>query len=131
MMTLRQWTPFRGRPNRFIRAEGMRVSMSPRGDFRLNKVAWEALGSPEAVEFMFDMINGVIGIAPIEAWREFAFPVIPEKQSGGKRIHASPFCRHFMLQTPRTVVFNTIEIDDQGVMTLPIESLTAVSRRAR
>ena len=131
MYTLKHWTKFGGRPNAYIRSEGMRVTLGPRGDIYLNEKAWDAFGQPAAVALMFDAIRRVIGLEPADSWQPNSFPVRTKKKSGGKVIHASPFCVHFMIRTMRTVLFNTIEIDEKGVMSLPLDSITAITRGSK
>ena len=131
MYTLKHWTRFQGQPNAYVRRDGLRVTLGPRGDIYLNVKAWEALGCPGAVELLFDRGRRVIGLVPTEAWQPNSFPVKHKIRAYGKVIHASPFCQHFMIKPMRTALFNDIEIDDQGVMSLPLDSITAVTRGSR
>ena len=135
MHNIKVWTKFGGRPNKRPHCEGrIRVTLSPRGRFYLNAIAWEALGKPEAVELMLDLPRGVIGIAPAETWQENAFHLRPKdkKRGQGKVIFASPFCTHFNVRPQkRTLVFNNSEIDEDGVLSLPLESLSVSGKGAR
>ena len=131
LMNFKHWTRFQGRPNSAVRSDGLRVTINPKGCIRLNLKAWEALGCPEAVELLFDKRRGVIGILKTETWAENAFPTKPESNGRGRRIFASPFCRHIELNARRTMLFNTAEVDDEGVLSLPLESLTAVTLESR
>jgi len=107
----------------------MRVTLDRKGVIYLNREAWAALGKPEAVELLFDPGRRVIGLQKTDAWRPNAFPVKHKRTATGKTINASPFCNHFMIWTNRVVLFNTVEIDDEGIMSLPIDSLTVASRK--
>jgi hypothetical protein len=49
--------------------------MSPKKVILLNRVAFEALGGPAAVELLFDETRKVIGLKPIERNRRNAFLV--------------------------------------------------------
>lgn len=131
MYTVKRWTRFSGRPNSYLCSTDMRVTMGPRGDIYLNKIAWERMGQPEAVELMFDPGRGVIGIEVVDAWKEDSFPVRPKKRAHGKVIHASPFCVHWKLKPARTIVFNEAHIDEKGVLELPLSSITAVERGSK
>lgn len=131
MYTIKRWTTFSGRPNSYMRSTDMRVTLGPRGDIYLNKIAWEKMGEPEAVELMFDGGRGVIGIQVVEQWKEDSFPVRHKKHADGKVIHANPFCVHVKLKPARTVIFNEAHIDEKGVLELPLSSITAVGLGSR
>lgn len=131
MYTLKHWTRFQGHPNAYIRRDGLRVTLGPRGDIYLNVKAWEALECPKAVELLFDRGRRVIGLVRAEPWHPNSFPVRHKVRANGKVIHASPFCSHFMIKPLRTALFNDIEIDEQGVMSLPLDSITAVTRGSK
>ncbi len=127
METLKYWTKFRGRPNSYIRSDGLRITINARGNIYMNDRGWETFGRPEAVELMFDVGRRVIGVKSVPAWQPGSFPVRHRKK-GGKMIHASPFCVHFALKPNCTAVFNQAHIDEGGILSLPIDSLTASGR---
>ncbi len=131
MYTLKHRTTFRGRPNNAVRSEGLRVTVNSRGSIYINNISWQALGCPEAVELMFDQGRRVIGLKPVDAWQPNSFPVRHKTQSTGKVIHANPFCVHFAIRPLRTAIFNQAHIDEDGVMSLPLDSITAVSTGSR
>lgn len=107
------------------------MTLGPRGDIYMNGIGWECLGKPEAVELMFDKNRDVIGLKKVPTWQEDSFPVRHKKGSSGKIIHASPFFAHLAIRAARTMLFNQAHIDDEGVMALPLEGLTAVTRGGR
>ena len=131
MYTIKHWTRFGGKPNAYIRSEGMRVTVGPRGDIYVNEKAWEALGRPPAVILLFDAIRRVIGLEPAESWEPNSFPLREKKRCKGRIIHASPFFVHFMIKTSRTVLFNKIDLDEKCVMSLPLDSITAITRGSK
>ena len=53
------------------------------------------------------------------------------KETRGKVISASAFCTHFLIKMMRTALFNEIEIDADGIMSLSLDTISAVSRGAR
>lgn len=128
MYTVKRWKRFSGKPNSYIRSTDMRVTMGPRGDIYLNKIAWERMGEPDAVELLFDEGRGVIGLEVAEAWEEDSFPVRHKKKASGKVIHANPFCVTYDLKPARTVVFNEAHIDEKGVLELPLATMTVSAR---
>lgn len=109
----------------------MRVTLGPRGDIYLNLKAGEAIGRPEAVDLLFDWGRRVIGLIPAKPWVPNSFPVRLKFRGNGHVIHASPFCVHFLIKPQRTVIFNEVQIDDQGIMSLPLDSITAVTRGSK
>ena len=109
----------------------MRVTINSRGVIYLNIRAWTALGSPSAVEMMFDKHRNVIGLMPADPFRPEVFPVKDKKNTRGKIISASAFCTHFLVKVCRTGMFNEVEIDQDGVMSLSLLSLSAVGRGSR
>ncbi|HEV7699152.1 MAG TPA: hypothetical protein VGO43_02895 [Pyrinomonadaceae bacterium] len=100
----------------------------------LNKKAFAALGEPEAVEFLFNPATESIGLRPANPRLESAFPVKPKVIQGlhsGYVIHASAFMVDIKIHPARTIQFNKITVDSKGLMTLPLESITAIARGAR
>lgn len=131
MQTIKRWTRFQGRPKGYLRGHGLSVKLSPRGEQYLNKAAWEAINCSSAVELLYDKNRHIIGISPIEAWHETSFPVISRTGTTGKLTRINPFVSHFQLRSNRTVIFNDAYIDDEGILALPLESITAINRGSR
>ena len=89
------------------------------------------LGRPEAVEMMFDKGLRKIGLVASDPGVPEAFPVKQKKGTSGRIISASAFCTHFLIKMMRTALFNEVEVDADGVMTLSLDTVAAVSRGAR
>ena len=123
-----RWTEFEGSPNK-MHAKVPRVMLSHRGVLRLNKLAYEALNSPAAVKLLFDEHEMVIGLKAEDVRRANAFPVKLKDQFHNRIIHARPFCKHFKIRVERTVLFNEIDIDRDGVMTLPLKQTINIGNR--
>lgn len=128
---MRHWSKFPGRPNSRLTSDGVRVTIGPKGVIRMNKHAWAAIGRPEAAELWFDRINQIIGIVPREPEIEDAFPLKDINKGTGKIIRASPFCTHNLIKMMRTGVFNKVEINTQRIMSLYLDSLSAVGRGSK
>ena len=114
---IEKWTEFQGRPNGGDR-DAPRVTLSRTNVLTMNKAAYEALGSPATVKLKYEEDRRVIGIMPHDPRRANAFPV---KQCSGKasnirRIHLHPFCVNFGIEISRTVLFNEIDIDREGIL---------------
>ncbi len=128
---IKHWTKFPGRPHGRFRRDGVRVTMSPKGSLYMNSKAWGLLGQPRAVEMVFDKPRAVIGLIPADPELPEAFPVKDKQGTKGKQIHASAFCTHFLIKMMRTGLFNEIEVDADGIMSLSLETVSAVTRGAR
>lgn len=128
---IKHWTKFPGRPHGRFRGDGVRVTMGPKGVIYMNSKAWELLGRARAVEMMFDKPRAVIGLIPANPDLPEAFPLKDKKGTSSKQIFASAFCTHFLIKLVRTGQFNEVEIDEDGVMTLALETISAVGRGAR
>lgn len=127
---IKHWTKFEGRPYGAARDEA-RVTLGPKKVIMLNRIAYEALGTPQAVELMFDETQKIIGLKPAELRRANAFPLKVKKGSQHRLIFAGAFCTHFGIRVDRTVLFNEIDIDNEGVMTLEVAKAVNVGRGAR
>lgn len=128
---IKHWTKFPGRPHGRYRRDGVRVTLDSRGVIYMNEKAWNELGRPEAVEIMFDKTRRVIGLVPADSRLPEAFPVKDKKGTRGKIISASAFCTHFLIKMMRTGLFNEVEVDEDGVMSLTLDSVSVVARGAR
>lgn len=127
---IKHWTKFEGKPHGTEKDEA-RVTLSVKKVIMLNRIAYEALGTPPAVELMFDETLKIIGVKPIDARRPNAFPLKAKKGSQYRLIFASSFCTHFGIRIDRTVKFNNIDMDNEGVMTLEVGKAINVGRGAR
>ncbi|CAN5540926.1 hypothetical protein BH24ACT4_BH24ACT4_10920 [soil metagenome] len=58
------------------------VTIQAKGIFSLNAAAYHLIGEIEAVELLYDKTSNVIGLKPIDATDEHAYPVRPV---GGKK----------------------------------------------
>ena len=127
------WVPFEGRPFGRKSYDKLRVTLNKRNMFYLNPQAHEALGQPEAVEFLFNEELEAIGMRPAHPQLESAFRVTERKAGSwhGYVIQAAAFLQHYKLKVDGTRQFNKITIDRHGLMTLPLASVTRVRRGAR
>ncbi len=106
----------------------MRVTLG-RNTFYLNGKAFEALGSPAAVEMAFEGNERMIGLRPVDPGQRNAFRLRQHGKTGNyKRIPASAFCRHIRLDTRRTVLFDQPEIDNDGAMMLDLNATIRVGK---
>ena len=44
------------------------------------------------------------------------------------KFQGSPFCKHFKIRIERTILFNEVDIDNEGVMKLELQKTTSIGR---
>lgn len=124
----RQWEIFTGKASARADESEMRVTLG-RNTFYLNGKAFEALGSPAAVEMSFEGNERIIGMRPIDPTKRNAFRLRQHGKTGNyKRIPVSAFCRHIRLDTRETRLFDQPEIDNDGAMMLDLKSTIGVGK---
>jgi len=119
---------FKGSPNR-MRRDDARVTLDERGRIQMNRQAFQAFGSPGAVKLFYEENELVIALKPSDARHSNAFRVKPKGPGHTRIIHTQPFCKHWKIRVERTVLFNEIEIDNEGTMLLPLKNTTRIGRR--
>ncbi len=127
---IRPWTKFNGKPNHSFR-DKMRVTINHKSSLMLNRVAFEAIGRPAAVELLFDQTYGIIGVKPIRPDAHNAFPVKPVLKGTYRRINAASFCLHFDLRIEKTMMFLDAAIEPDGVLELNLAKTMTVTRGSR
>lgn len=130
----RNWTKYQGGPNQGDRM-AVRITLNPRGVILLNRRAYECIGSPGAVELMYDEDEQVIGLRPKDIRHSNAFPLKTKGTNGRKYtykvISASPFCKHFSIEPKGTILFTQPDLDNDGTLQLPLGSAVSVGRGSR
>lgn len=130
----RKWTVYQGGPNGGERM-ALRITLSSRGVMLFNNRAYQAMGSPGAVELMFDEENGVIGLRPRDIRFQNAFPMKNEAKDAKKyqyrRINAASFCKHFDIKPKSTILFTQPDMDDNGTLLLDLGTAVNVGRGSR
>jgi len=126
------WTVFEGIPNR-KRKELARVTLSPNRSLLLNAHAYQAFGEPKAVEMLFDGNRNLIGLRPCDPHKKNAFEF---RSAGGRSnrnvaISLGAFLTHFGIKPERTVLFEQIDIDRDGILILDMTKTTVISRGSR
>ena len=119
---------FLGSPNR-MRRDDARVTLNERGVVQMNRQAFQAFGSPGAVKLFYDDNELVIALKPADARHRNAFRVKPKGPGHTRIIHTQPFCKHHKIRVECTVLFNDIEIDNEGTMLLSLNNTTRIGRR--
>lgn len=127
---IEHWKLFEGAPNG-RRKERARVTIGPNKAFLLNRFAYEAFGSPSAVELLFDENRSLIGIRACDPQKQNAFPVKTVPKSSHKFVHAGSFLTHFAINISRRILFEEIDINKDGMLILNINKITYISRGSR
>ena len=105
--------------------------MSNRHVLLLNKAAFEALGSPGAVKLRYEEDRRVIGLLPIDAGHKNAFPVKQKDKFHNRTVQIHPLCRNYGIDIRRTVLFNEIDIDADGMMRLELNHTITIGKSER
>jgi hypothetical protein len=115
--------PFAGEPH---------VTIQRRGTLTLNAAAWAALGSPAAVELLYDAAAGLLGLRPAASdLPHVAFVRRSTRSAAGPWVvSAMAFVHHYGIDTSSARRWAARLVD--GVLCVPVgEPGTVVSRPAR
>lgn len=98
------------------------VTIQKRGTMSFNKAAHVALGSPEAVELLYDKANDVIGIRAIDPSVDHAYPMRPQanKEEGPYIVSGSAFTKYYGIKTEEARRYSA-DIED-GVLIIDLRS---------
>ena len=128
----RHWETFEGKQYKHTARKEARVTLGAKGTFYLNGIAYDALERPGAVEMLYDGNRRVIGLKPTDPRKRNAFLVKKHCTAGSyRRISAAAFCSHFRLKFDRTVLFDQVDLDNEGVMLLDLGKVVEIGRGAR
>ncbi|HRI03491.1 MAG TPA: hypothetical protein PLL77_07080 [Pyrinomonadaceae bacterium] len=126
-----EWNVFTGKQfGRSVKKEA-RVTLGCYGTFYMNSQAFIELGSPAAVELLFDQGRRRIGLRPVPHMLPHAFKIVPHTKGGYHRLSAAAFCHHHGIFHKGTLLFHGVTIDETGMMRLDLVNTTIVTRGAR
>ena len=127
-----KWETFEGQQYKHTARREPRVTLGTKGSFYLNGHTYKALGRPGAVEMLYDGNRRIIGMRPTDPRKRNAFVIRQHGRTGNyKRISGSAFCQHFRINTRDTVLFEGIDLDNEGVMLPDMAKTVYVGRGAR
>lgn len=86
------------------------------------------MGKPEAVEFLFDREQKLIGLKPTGKEVPHAYLVRKQNANNSYLIGARPFCYHYRIIVEQTVRFQDIKFAE-GVLILDLGNTTPVVMR--
>ncbi len=121
-----KWIVFKQQGSRS--ASTKRVSLSVRGVITLNQLAYEELGSPQAVELLFDPEEKLIGLRPVEKSVRHGYRVRKQGKNNSYLIGAKAFCNFNSIEHSETKAFNEVAMDDD-VMVLNLKQMTPIVGR--
>lgn len=107
------------------------VTIQKRGTMSFNKAAHVALGSPEAVELLYDKANDVMGIRPVDPSVDHAYPMRPQanKDDGPYIVSGSAFTKFYGIKTEEARRFNAQMEDGVLIIDLRSEGQVVTSNR--
>lgn len=126
MTLIQQWEEFPVGPNGL--GEQMHVTLNTKGEIMIGAKAFEKLGRPEAASLLFDKVNSMIGLLPINPSVNNAYPFIKKTKGRHRVLRANRFCRHHGITVERTVAFNKPEVDKEGILVLDLKGTTGLGR---
>jgi hypothetical protein len=97
----------------------------------LNNKAFETLGSPNAVELIYEEEQKIIGMLAGDPTAKNTFPISYNEKNKVRCIHAAAFCHHFGIKIDKTILFPTAALDDEKILRLELKETVAVGRGAR
>jgi hypothetical protein len=114
-------TPIAGSPFATIQRGGRVMT--------INRVAHEMLGSPEAVELLFNEENRVIGIRQVSKTEPYAFPLRGQSRKGHEPsnyvVAMQAFTKHYGIDTSVAMRYPAEMQDD--VLTIPLDRGTVAT----
>lgn len=125
---MRKFETFTGRATPASR-KVPRIAIQKKGNMSLNKAAFEALKSPDAVFLMFDKESKAVGIKPANPEERYTYPVRKQKGSESYMIGARAFCAHYEIETSHTTAFAP-ELED-GILVFELNKGVAIPIRKR
>ena len=107
----------------------LHVTLSRKGEILVGARAFESFGEPEAAVLLFDKLNSRIGLLPSHRRVENAYPLTIKSEKYRHRvIRAYRFCRHHKIKTDRTIAFNNVTINEEGVMVLDLKTTSVIGK---
>lgn len=109
------------------------VTMLHRGQFSFNQAAFALMGSPEAVELLYDRDTERVGFRPIDPERPRAFPVrVQGKSSVTHVVAGQTFAKHYEIDTSVARRYAVVAMEgDMLILDLRGDSTDVTGPRAK
>jgi hypothetical protein len=95
----------------------------------INRVAYEMLGGPEAVELLYSKQNRVIGVRQVSPKEPYAFPLRAQGRSGKEPsnylVAIQAFTKHYGIDTSVAMRY-PVEMQ-KGILTIPLDRGTVAT----
>lgn len=105
------------------------VTLQASGTFSMNEAAYEALGSPEEVDLLYDSAERIVGFRPAEE-SPHSYPIKPQQNARTYQTGGRAFCSYYGIETGKARRFSGEMIGDVLAIDLK-ESGQAVGRNGR
>ena|SRR5215208_509046 len=106
------------------------VTIQKDGPFSLNRAAYELIGSPEAVELLFDRENQLIGFRPTASDNPRAFVPRPQGPNASTvMIAGRRFAQHYELDVSKARRYPVEKRDDILILDLSADSVVVTGPR--
>lgn len=97
------------------------MTIGKRGTVSINKAAYAALGTPDAVELLFDRADQIMGMRPVDPAANHAYRFrTTARDSGPFIITAVTFCRHYGI--PTDIGHRWVAEMDEGILCVDIKT---------
>src|SRR5215210_3643772 len=108
------------------------VTLQRKGPFSFNQAAFELMGSPEAVELLYDADTERVAFRPVAPDRPQAFPVRAQGKNSVTHIVAGQsFARHYELDTSVARRYAPVTEDGMLVLDLRGDSVEVTGPRTK
>ncbi len=107
---------------------GLHATLNRKGEIVINRTAYERMGTPAAVNLLYDRVNNRIGLQPTSPHMRDAYPLSRSSRHGAQKIRAYRLLTEFGIDVAETLEFPTARFDDDGVLILDLRA-ARVSRR--
>jgi hypothetical protein len=108
------------------------VTLQKKGIMSINKAAYLALGSPEAIELLYDREAKIIGLRPVEPSVEHAYPIrnAGDTSANAFLLSGTAFTHYYEIPTPTSVRYPATIEEGMLRIDLKLEGTEVTSNRS-
>lgn len=125
----RDWIVFDEPPR--IRKDRIYMMLNMRCELMINRIAYEALGQPEAVFLCYSERTDAIAIEKADARLDNAFPLRLKNSSGNYSVHIKPMCDRHEIKYDSSVRFADITVEDNKLVANLLKTRPIPKRKRR
>lgn len=115
-MSKDEWEIFTGRSKPVIKHPV--VSVQTRGNISFNRLAYESLGEPAAIELLFNSRSNAFALRSADPEQHTSYPVRKQPNSISYLISAQAFCKMYEIGIDRTRRYTAEFVDGMLVVSL-------------